>query len=385
MENLYSRCRTSIDGFLSYDSFRVSIRALNFQSSPGYPFCRQFPTIGEWLGFDGFKFNELQVQTLWIMVQELVELDKIDCYWKVFIKQEPHKMSKVKEKKWRLIMCPPLDVQVLWQMTFSKQNDAEIDQSFSIPSQQGIILPMGGWKQYYHLWESTKLTHGMDMKNWDWTVSRWMIDADLEFRYRLVYGQECQKWKDTALKLYQNAFYEAKLLLSSGDVYQQTIPGIMKSGCVNTISTNSHLQVLLHHLYCIENSVSFEPMCRVVGDDKLVSSVHIQNLDWYQKYGVTVKEVNANIEFVGHRFTRDGPIPLYFLKHCFKLAHTPPELVPEVIDSYLRLYVNSPQFGFWMGVAHRLGLSGFVRSKSYYSFWYHNPMVEDFKFLKRIF
>lgn len=373
MEDIYAQCKICIDDYFTRDAYLSSLKELNFQSSPGYPFMLESSTIGDWLGFTGFSFDPIKVERLWIMVKQLIDDPNIDCHWKVFIKQEPHKQSKIAIDKWRLIMCPPLDVQILWQMVFSLQNQMEIRESFSLPSQQGLILPGGNWKFYYDQWRSMGLTHGMDMSNWDWSVSDWMVDFDLSFRTRLVYGLQKQQWKTAALKLYENAFKHPRVLFSDGSCYRQLVPGIMKSGCVNTISTNSHLQVMLHIMYSLEHHIQIHPLTRAVGDDRLVAKQHVEDLDWFKKYGVTVKEVNEGIEFVGHRFTSSGPEPLYFAKHVYKLCHSDDDIVPEILDSYLRLYVNTKRYDFWLNVAIKLGLSRQIHSKEYYEFWYHNP------------
>lgn len=374
MEDIYRKCTVNIDGFDTYENFLKCVDRLNYPSSPGFPYMLENSTIGGWLGFDGFKCDPSKLRRLWFSVSEIIRTGDINCLWRVFVKQEPHKISKASENRWRLIMCPPLDVQMVWQMVFSTQNDVEIIESFSIPSQQGIELAGGMWKHYRDQWISSGLTHGMDKGCWDWTVSGWMLDTDLNFRSRMVRGFDCNRWKLLASKLYDNAFRNPKLLFSNGDVYQQNVPGIMKSGCVNTISTNSHLQVLLHLMYSHDHFLSIRPIVRAVGDDTLQSLSHLDDLDWYKKHGVIVKQVVKGLEFVGHVFGEDGPTPCYFGKHVFNLLHCEPDLLGQVLDSYLRLYVNDVRFMFWLSVAYRLNLGHAVRSFDYYHFWYHNPM-----------
>lgn len=374
MELIYRKCIVNVDGFDTYENFLRCVSNLHYPSSPGYPYMLEATTIGDWLGFDGFNSDPSKIQRLWYSVSEIIRTGKIDCLWRVFIKQEAHKISKASDNRWRLIMCPPLDVQVVWQMVFSCQNDMEIRESFSIPSQQGIELAGGMWKHYRDQWVSAGLTHGMDKSAWDWTVSGWMLDFDLEFRHRMVRGFQSERWQLLASRLYDNAFREPKLLFSDGQVYQQLYPGIMKSGCVNTISTNSHLQVMLHLVYSYDHSIPIYPIVRAVGDDTLQGESHTLDTDWYRKYGVIVKSVTKGLEFVGHNFAEDGPVPCYFGKHVFTLLHAETHLLGQILDSYLRLYVNDSKYMFWLSVAYKLNLGHEVRSKDYYRFWYHNPM-----------
>lgn len=375
MEHYYEPARVEVGNWSSYDNYIKSLYLLEFTSSPGYPYNKSQPTIGQWLGFNGITFDEERVRFLWAQVQQLMLDEEIDCYWRCFIKKEPHKRNKVESKRWRIIQCCPLDVQVLWQMLFSKLNDAEIVQSLSIPSAQGICLPYGGWKSYYYKWLSTGTTVGADKTAWDWTVQEWMIRLDLELRQRLSNGDA--EWKRQAQKMYQNAFYNCKILLSNGMVYRQVKPGVMKSGSVNTISTNSHCQVMLHILYCLKKGVSLDPMVVAVGDDTLNHPIHVQDIPLLESFGVIIKTISADtLEFVGREWDKNGPRAMYSSKHLFALATQKDEFIPQTLDSYMREYVNTDmEYQFLLELAKELSLLGSVRSREYYKFWLDNPLA----------
>lgn len=376
MEDEYSKCSTDITGFDEFTNFMKCIRNLDYTSSPGIPFMFERTTIGDWLGFDGIDYNPVQIQILWAMVQDLIRDPSPYILWRVFIKQEPHKLAKADSKRWRLIMCPPLHVQVLWQMLFAKQNAKEITESFSIPSQQGMILCGGQWKHYKRQWELKRTTYGSDKSAWDWTVKGWMFKLDLEFRIRMLRGHGIEKWTTLALKLYEDAFKNTNLVLSSGIIYKQQEWGVMKSGCVNTISTNSHCQVMLHILYSLDHDISHHPMVKACGDDTLQAEIHTLDLNGYEKYGCKIKTVSDTLEFMGHEFRTHGPVPMYLGKHVYNILHCNDDILPEMLDAYLRLYANDDyMYNMWLLLAHLLGLSQHIRSRSYYLYWYHNPMA----------
>lgn len=374
MEKAYDVVRCDMINWFSYKNFRAVLGLLEKSSSPGYGFSRDSPTIGEWLGFDGVDYNENRVSILWSRVLFLYNEPNIDALWKVFIKREPHKITKMNSKRWRLIQCCPLDVQVLWHLVFAKQNEMEIVHVLEIPSVQGFVLPYGGWKLHFNQWQDQKLFYGSDKTAWDWTVKEWMIELDLEFRQRLITTDD--DWREQATKLYNNAFYDTRLILSNGDIYQQDYPGVMKSGCVNTISTNGHCQVMLHILYSIRKGISIMPLPKVVGDDTLQDEEHAVDVELYESFGVKIKSVSDTLEFLGRQWDSSGPRPMYLSKHLFAICYKKEQYVGEILDAYLREYVNTEEFEFWCKLVKELGFGGFVHSKSYYKFWMDNPMAK---------
>nr|QQO81443.1 RNA-dependent RNA polymerase [Soybean thrips sobemo-like virus 10] len=375
MEDYYKEIHTSCEGWDSYENFLTCLHLLEMTSSPGYPYNKDQPTIGKWLGFNGLLFDEDRVALLWSSVQTLMQDEEVDCLWRVFIKKEPHKLDKVANKRWRIIQCCPLHVQVLWQMLFARQNDSEIRAAMTLPSVQGMRIPYGGWKYYYNKWIRNGTIMGADKKAWDWTVQEWMIRLDLDLRIRLTNGNE--KWIKQANKLYRNAFYDCKILLTNGMILQQVKPGVMKSGCVNTISTNSHCQVMLHLLYCYKKNINYIPMVVAVGDDTLNHPKHLEDIPLMESFGVIIKSVSDTLEFLGREWDEKGPRAMYTSKHLFRLATQEDDLVAETLDAYLREYVNcDKEYNFLIQLAMELSLISKVQSRSSYKFWLDNPLAE---------
>lgn len=369
MEDAYSCVRTQIpDDFDSYEAFLRAVSRLDNSSTPGYPHCEEYPTIGEYLGFNGIIYDDFRVRRLWHQVQVVID-SETDLLFNVFIKVEPHKRSKIIDQRYRLIVGSPLPFQVFCHMLFDFMNDAIIDNAYMIPSQQGLVLNSGGWRTYYNLWTSQGYDIGLDKTAWDWTVPYWKIMLVKRLRQRLAYGTKYLRWCQLVEKAYHLLYYRPKLILSNGMVFQQLFGGIMKSGCVNTISDNSFMQVVDHILVCEDVGVSCFPLPVAVGDDTLQCSKQLVDPLAFASYGAIVKSATEGLEFVGMNFSASGPEPVYFEKHLFKLPYSKSVLV-EYLDAMLRMYVYSPRYRLWEELSYRLGVGDKMRSREYYLGWY---------------
>nr|QLL27740.1 putative RdRp [Leveillula taurica associated sobemo-like virus 1] len=337
-------------------------------SSPGYPYTSQAPTNGEWLKWNGVEADPFQLDVLWHDTQVVLS-GQWDTVLKCFIKREPHKLSKVEEGRYRLIMASPLCVQMAWHMLFDFMNDLEIKEAYNIPCQQGIAMVGGGWKAYKKQWESIGTTHALDKKAWDWTAPYWTILMDLELRYRLGRGDHMNRWYVIAKILYDQMFEHPKILTSGGIMLRQVVPGIMKSGIVNTISTNGHCQCFIHAAVCLMLGLPFKPWPRCCGDDTLSHLLHCCDLGAYNRLGVKIKSVSDTMEFCGHEFRDSGPVPLYWLKHLKKLQFVSDDVLPQYLDSMARMYVHTIHYDFWERIARLLGCP-LQLSKAAYLYWY---------------
>lgn len=362
------------DNFDSKENFERLLYNLEMSSSPGYPYMKEYPTIGEWLKFNGVTFCPTQVERLWVDVLNVMSGDWQHVL-RVFIKQEPHKLNKVEEGRWRLIMASSLAVQMVWHMLFSYQNDKEIEQCYRIPSQHGIVLVKGGWKEFQRQWDRKGLNSGLDKRAWDWTAPIWLIEAELELRFRLARGDRLQEWYDLAKNMYHHMFRDVFLLMSDGTLFRQIVPGVVKSGCVNTISLNGHAQSILHVVVCMMDGLDVEPVPSSCGDDTLQHERHVQDLETYRSLGIQIKSVSDTREFVGHEFRSSGPHPAYILKHLYRLNYVKDDDLSTYLDSMARMYVHTEHFDFWSRLAIRLG-KVLPLSKNAYMHWYDVPEDE---------
>lgn len=359
-----------------YDHFLRCVRKLEFSSSPGYPYCLGAPTIGDWLGWDGIGFDSDALDRLWYDVQKYFE--EPDSVYRVFVKDEPHKMAKAVTDRWRLIICPPLYEQVAWSMLFGQGNDAEIRTIGETPSFQGIKLCNGGWKDANRKFREKNLTVALDKSAWDWTCHIEWLWLDLQLRDRLITATASQKrwWRETAQKCYEAAFERATLMLSNGEVFKQIEPGVMKSGCINTISTNSHAQIFVHILLCLRCDYPVYPLPVAVGDDVLSAPHNVATAGEFAQLGVIKKDgEEGGTEFVGHVFHPYldlPPRPAYREKHFYRFLQMDGSTVPEYLESMAHLYAHDDDMlDAWRDIASHQGV--ILPSKHYLRYWYNFP------------
>lgn len=367
MEKAYQSVQWKLPtDYLSRTAFDRALSRVDRLSSPGYPYCLSFTTNADCLGWDGFNYT--RAESIYDDVCAFLR-NPVPFYHKVFIKMEPHSLEKIKNKRFRLIIAQPLNIQMIWHMLFDYMNDKEIEQTYNIPSQQGVILPGGGWKVFVELWKRRGYDTGLDKSAWDWCTPWWLCKWDLEFRYRMGRGDNMDEWYSLAKYMYKCTFAEARLILGDGSIYQQIVPGVMKSGCVNTISSNSHMQVMVHILACLDQGVSIYPLPVACGDDTLQCSWQAVDINSYKKFGAIVKSASDGLEFVGHEFTMSGPIPLYLDKHLVKMMTVTNDNAQDYFDSMARMYCkNEYVFNFFRYMAEALGLR--LYSRNYYNVWY---------------
>lgn len=372
LEEAYKKCVWRLrNDYLSKEAFVDAVYRLDWTSSPGLPYLYEAPTNGDWLGHNGVYCKQERLDELWHDVQQLIDGSQREIKLRVFIKQEPHKIEKIQTGRWRLILASPLNVQVFWNMLFSTLNDIEIEKSLECPSQQGIVLVNGGWKDYVRQWKNRGYNCGLDKSAWDWTCPWWALKTDLQLRYRLGRGSRMEEWLEHAERQYGMMFCNPLLVFTDGAMWQQNVPGFMKSGCIQTISTNSHCQVMMHFLVSYDLRIPVEPVCVAVGDDTLQSDRHADP-SAYRRYGVVVKSASEGLEFVGHEFTDEGPHPLYMSKHVCKLRYVKDENLEDYLQQMLRMYVHTRYYYVWEYLAERLGYE-VPFSRQYLLRWYDNP------------
>jgi hypothetical protein len=318
--------------------------------------------VGDLLGWDGVCYDSGKVDGFWRELQDWLRRELSDPYpIRLFIKVEPHAKKKVEAKRWRLISSFSLREQVLDHMLFDAQNDLEIENWHKLPFKAGMSLGGGG----YRLFRDGAEWVASDKSAWDWTVPGWVIEADFSFRCLMcvnsyVEDDGYKRWKHLAQIRYRQTYGmgaesgEGPILqLSDGRRFRQLQPGLVKSGSVNTIATNSHAQVLLHEIAWRRAGLTAETDIWALGDDtvtrvpKGVSHQQILGEGGYLEHtgrlGCKIKfgEISRDPDFAGHRLLETGPVPLYSSKHFFKIPFSR-EVLEDVLDSYQRLYAKDP-------------------------------------------
>ena len=164
---------------------------------------------------------------------------------KVFIKDEPHKLSKIEAGKLRIIASVSLVDQIKTRLLCNKQNTTEIDIWDVCPSCPGLGLHDEGLQI---IAESARrmLRHGeiaeTDVSGWDWSVKYWELLLDAECRSRLA-GAKAGGVFDFLLRVHAHCVGNSVYVTPDGAMWEQTLPGGQLSGDYNTSSTNSRMRV----------------------------------------------------------------------------------------------------------------------------------------------
>jgi hypothetical protein len=194
--------------------------------------------------------NHTQLEISKMCPRELVEAGLVDPI-KVFIKQEPHKMAKIKAGKLRIISNVSIVDQLIERLLCSNQNKVEINRWRTCPSKPGMGLHDDGLQELYDEVVSAQKS-GLrlaetDISGWDWNVKDWLLSLDAELRADLYHAPE-----GSALRhlLWFRGFAVARKVfcLSDGTLFEQTVPGIQASGSYNTSSSNSRMRIILAYL-----------------------------------------------------------------------------------------------------------------------------------------
>lgn len=320
--------------FMERSHYERVLKRLDWTSSPGYPYMRSGPTNGDLFRVvDGIP-DPARVEHFWQIVQQQILTGNADPI-RLFVKAEPHKLAKIENGRYRLISSVSVVDQLIDHMLFGDFNQVLIDECVFIPSKAGWSQYGGGWRMM-----PREPWMALDKSSWDWTVHGWLVDMVLAFR-----AQQCNnmhdRWMQLARWRYERLFGDPVFVTSGGLLLRQKQPGVMKSGCVNTISDNSIMQVILHLRVSYEMGVEPGPIY-TMGDDTLQAPV--ERLDDYMRaisqFSI-VKEMTLENEFAGCRFHGRRVEPLYRGKHAFNLLHLNGDYVQQIADSYVLLYHRS--------------------------------------------
>lgn len=293
-------------------------------------------------------------QFLKLTPQELVE-QGLASPIRVFVKQEPHKVSKLKLGRYRLISGLALDDQIIDRALFSAQNHKEILNWETCPSKPGIGLNDEGLRKMAVRFKNM-LKHGKlvstDVSGWDWSVQEWELLADLE-RRRLLNGSDVDSaWYTLARARFHCIAYKV-YVLPDGSVFVQRFPGIMASGWYLTSSSNSGMRIIAravaYAIYCERNGVEYSAelarLVEAMGDDAV--EVFVGDLTAIMgELGHIIKDVTEfdglqGVEFCSHRWYADGlASPVNLVKTLFRFFSHPP-LSPQLPDWASQLLYES--------------------------------------------
>lgn len=373
MEEKYAGLPRAPDDWFTRERFEEMLLELDTTSTPGIPYMRDASTIGQWLKADGLgNFDSQRVNQLWYDVNQLYA-GEWNHVFRVFVKNEPHKLAKKLDSRWRLIMCASLANQMLWKMCLKHQNDWLNSNPYKTPSGHGLVYCYGGWKRFKAHAKTLSLDYSRDLTSWDLSSPGWVWQITRDLRIRAGGPSD---WERTMMKLYRDAFDDTVLRFSNGYTVRKMFSGMMESGLYITISDNSLAMIAMHYLASLRSGQKVGNVW-ATGDDVLQQYMSDAYLDELEALGCRVKEWHKKLEFMGTDFTTE-PVPVYLSKHIVAYLTKPDDITEELLDAYARLWVHSPRwFEFWRAVSVQAGIN--LRSRDYYRFWYDSPFARIFR------
>lgn len=373
LEKTLSCIRTNIEKDYSFEKFKQIVTStVDWTSSPGFPWCSQYPTNRELFGFDGFQVDPISTRKVFeavhLRLRELEKGPKADPL-KVFIKAEPIKKTKVEKGAYRLISGVGITDTLVDRLLMGNLCDRVIDTYDKQPILIGWNPAGGGWN-----WLRKKLNSPLcaDKSAWDWTVQPWMIEIVRRFVQRISFGVDAT-W-NTRFNNRLDALYGENVIMKTDcDLQLRTIAaGVQKSGSLTTIFFNSLWQLAIHELATLRMGVEM-PVPYCLGDDTVQDfpygpDVMTEYVAALESTGARVKETTwhpTEFEFAGVKIT-DVPRPLYGSKHGFRMIYMSPELAPETLYMYQLLYAYEPNLlSLIQAVLVRIGHLDKVRSTEF--------------------
>jgi len=230
---------------------------VKLDSSPGVPYKSEYASnadlIADWGPSELYRvvLERLkcldQEEDLWESVRKgeatagsLIAANLVDPV-RVFVKNEPHSDSKVKDGRWRLISSVSLIDQLVERMLCQNQNQAEIEGWKTCPSKPGLGLDDAGCLALLEEMRSFERPAEADVTGFDWSVQGHELRFEAEIRAELAGAS-----KDSCFaRVMRNRYLcmaLSRIVLSDGTYFDQKTPGVQKSGSYNTSSTNSRIR-----------------------------------------------------------------------------------------------------------------------------------------------
>lgn len=331
--------------------FRLALDDLETTSSVGICCLKSLgTTVGEVLkvGYDGVSrtYDSERVAILEAAVRVRMS-DGVADPIRVFIKQEPHKLSKIRDGRFRLISAVSLVDTMVDRIMFGWLARRVLSTVGETPCMVGWS-PIGGGSLLMGDLFKGKETRSLDMTAWDWTVDEWLIVALREVVKSL--GILAPSWWCSWVDhRWESLFRDAIFEFGDGSRVSQSGWGIMKSGCFLTIVLNSVAQLLRHALVARRMGLRHRIVQVVMGDDQTL--VNFPEFEEYERitlslgYRLKPSTVDVgHVRFAGFRFEGRRAIPEYVSKHKYILSHAPLSSLPEILQSYQLLYLYDPDF-----------------------------------------
>lgn len=366
MDKLYMKVSTpreilQFDRILLSQYLRRIIPYIKREASPGVPYSVTFKNNGQMIDGLGetlitMVINRIRAIHEWngefdsredLVIQNLMDPVRL------FIKNEPHAIDKCQMGRFRLIMSVSL-VDKLVEMVFHLHtNKQQILNWKEIPSKPGMGFTLDMCLSIYNQCADFGLQQlaAADISGWDWSVKKWLLDAEARYRVRL----------QTQTSTFYETMLAKKAILDAHSIYQMSdgmlvhcdYAGLQNSGKFNTSSGNSIMRIIVAFLVGSEWGIA-------MGDDCIESVVPGAQRN-YLELGFRCKmytPIEEEFEFCSHIFSSKGAYALNINKSIMRLLQNDK---CDIIEKKLLTMqfeddiVNSPEFDRILDCLERVG------------------------------
>lgn len=287
--------------------------------------------------------------------EDLVRMGLIDPV-RLFVKNEPHKLSKIQEDRLRLISSVSLLDNTVCKAFCNFQNKSEIESYATIPQKPGMGLHDIGIQTIYdYVPENMRLLE-TDFSSWDWQVTEDMLLWDLERRRRLAGVDKSSVWW-RVMRSHFHCISRKVFTLSDGRMFIPNIVGILPSGWANTSSTNSAIRRKLSY----KSHFPIVPWCMSNGDD-CVEEWSDKAVEFYKGCGMRLKTLaevtKSDFTFCSNHFLGGKAIPENVDKMLYRLlnARDKDQDLVLLYVAFLREIRNCPDRDDLIRLVHNSGL-----------------------------
>lgn len=307
-------------------------------------------TIGVALKQDSHGgYDQTRVAILKSMVYQrynaLIEGRCIADNLQIFIKPEPHKVSKIRQGRFRLISAVSLVDQMVDRVLFGPLTNASSASLGKTPCLVGWTPVLGGFHYLNEIFRKKRVL-AVDKTAWDWTVKPWLVKAWAQFIAKLAIHPPAFWLRAVETRLAM-LFRHAVFQFPDGTMTLQPIWGVMKTGCYLTLLLNSVGQSMVHYLTMRrlgKNPLHAQPLC--FGDDTV--QFELDDVEAYLTAMATtgclpkIETRGTDYSFVGWDFKEGVPTPSYAVKHVFNMIYAERATKVDLLVALQYMYVFHP-------------------------------------------
>lgn len=311
------------DWNVALENIKLLIKA---DSSPGSPYALEATRNDQLMSRMGVEFNELVLdrieRRLKLSNEEIAAMSRqqrIDYGLcdpvRVFVKNEPHKKTKLQEGRFRLIMSVSIIDKAIEMLLNAPLHKLEIANWARIPSKPGIGFTKEDNQSVYN----DIMSHGnmafADINKWDWSCKYWLMEDCVAAKIRLCTNPSPDWIK--LVKLEPIIESESVYQFSDGLMVAPHYRGIVNSGKYKTSRDNSFMRVLLAFMIGADKAIA-------AGDDTVESFVagaeaRYEQLGWKLK---DYQRVGKGFEFCSRWYENGVSFPLNAGKMLMNFLHT---------------------------------------------------------------